>query len=475
MIRFTPHSCQIAAVVAMTLAASSLFATDPAPKPATPAPKAAHRAKAAPKPAAPLPKHIPNLPVMLEADGKLRFDFTEEKVVLDGGLQPFMLGMKSGTLLVQAQLPKNPYPSKRITFPRMLGTVVSRDGGSKWTPIPLKPGDNGVNIEGGIVQLRDGTILALDTYITPSGLGEAVGQLYTSHDEWRKVQGPKEVRFHMPGAIYPSKDDGGRPHEAMRLHRRIIELPNGDLITTVYGWLEGDAAPSTYEPRMIRSRTMLLRSTDRGLNWNLISTVAVGPRIGTESFGEPVLVRLSKGPHPGRLLCYLRTGRELYECYSDDEGKTWSPAKPRVFAGFDVNRTELWVDMFRSIRGKKDVPLDENNQDELRGSVVDPDVIELRSGLLVLAFGVRIPQQACWKDPRHPWNGNYLAISRDHGETWSNVIRMTSGVLTSHYMTVEETSQDNRIFVVYDLRESGTKSRRDTWGRFVTITEKPAR
>ncbi len=423
--------------------------------------------------AAELPKRVPNLPTMVEADGRLRFDFTEEKVVLDGGLQPFMLGMKSGVFLVQAQLPKNPYPSKRIAFPRLLGAVVSRDGGEIWTPIPLKSGDNGVNIEGGIVQLRDGTILALDTYITPGKRpGEAFGQLYTSNDEWRTVEGPKDVHFRLPGAIYPSKDDGGRPHEAQRLHRRILELPNGDLLTTCYGWLKGDATPSTYEPRMIRTRSLLLRSMDRGQNWRLVSTIAVNPKVGTEGFGEPVLVRLSKGPHPGRLLCYMRTGRELYECRSDDEGVTWSQPKPRVFANIAVNRTELWVDMFRNVQGRKAL-LDENNPDELRGSVVDPDVIELRSGLLVLAFGVRVPQQACWKDPRHPWNGNYLAVSRDHGETWPNVIRMTSGVLTTHYMAIEETLTDNRLFVVYDLRESGTKTRRDIFGRFVTLTVKP--
>jgi hypothetical protein len=68
--------------------------------------------------------------------------------------------------------------------------------------------------------------------------------------------------------------------------------------------------------------------------------------------------------------------------------------------------------------------------------VVDPDLIELRSGLLVAAFGVRVPQKLCWQHPEHPWNGNYLAFSYDHGATWKNVVRMTSGVLTTHYMAI---------------------------------------
>lgn len=32
------------------------------------------------------------------------------------------------------------------------------------TIFPLKEGDNGVNMEGGICQLRDGLIIALETY-----------------------------------------------------------------------------------------------------------------------------------------------------------------------------------------------------------------------------------------------------------------------------------------------------------------------
>ena len=449
-----------------------LTAAWPLAKPPTLAAAEASAPVVAPAPVAPK-KNTPNLPTMVEADGRLRLDFTEERLVLAGGLQPSMLVMKSGAIVVQGQLPEKPVDTARMHYPYALGTVVSRDGGATWTRQPLAPGDNGVNLEGGIVQLRDGTILALDTYVTKGRRdGEAFGQLYTSTDDWRTVSGPKDVPFALPGAIYPSKDDGGRPHEAQRLHRRILELPNGDLLTTYYGWQEGDATPSTYEPRMIKSRVFLARSTDGGQHWRLVSTVAVDSAVGTEGFGEPVIVRVSKGPHAGRLICQMRTGRELYEARSDDEGRTWTRARPRVFANLDVNRTELWVDMFRHLRGRSGKMLDEKNLEELPGAVVDPDLIELRSGLLMAAFGVRITQKGCWSEPRHPWNGNYLAFSRDHGDTWSNVVRMTSGVLTTHYMAIEETPTDNRLFVTYDLGGWSKGMNRDIYGRFVTITEK---
>jgi len=454
---FVKKSAALAAV--LPFAKSALSAAEPTAVGAPTAPVAPR-------------KFMPNLPSMVEADGRLRLDFTEEQLVLAGGLQPSMLCMKSGDIVVQGQTPEKPIPTERMHYPYALATVVSRDGAKTWTQIPLKPGDNGLNMEGGIVQLRDGTILSLDTYIIPGkGAGEAIGQLYTSRDDWRTVHGPQDASFDLPGSSYPSKDDGGRPHAAQRLHRRILELPNGDLLTTYYGWLDGDSTPSTYEPRMIKSRVLLARSRDRGQHWKLVSTVAVDPAVGTEGFGEPVIVRVSKGPKAGRLICQMRTGRELYESVSDDEGVTWTRARPRVFAGLDINRTELWVDMFRRVRGRKAL-LDEKNLEELPGAVVDPDLIELRGGLLVAAFGVRVTQKGCWSEPRHTWNGNYLAISRDHGETWSNVVRMTSGVLTTHYMAIEEMPTDNRIFVTYDLGGWSKGMNRDIFGRFVAVTEK---
>lgn len=419
-----------------------------------------------------LPKPAPNFPSTIEADGRLRLEFGPEQLVLPGGLQPSMLCTRSGAIILQAQIPEKPLPLPRMHYPYALGTVVSRDGAKTWQRIPLKPGENGLNMEGGIVQLRDGTIVSLDTYITPATQPEqGIGQLYSSKDEWRTVEGPRDVIFELPDMAFPSKDDGGRPHEAQRLHRRILELPNGDLLTTFYGWKKGDSTPCPYEPRMIKSRAMLARSSNRGEHWKFVSTIAVDPAVGTEGFGEPVIVRVSKGPNAGRLICHMRTGRELYEAISDDEGATWKKARAITIAGLDINRTELWVDMFRHLKGKKG-PLDENNLEELPGAVVDPDLIELRSGLLVAAFGIRITQKACWIEPRHPWNGNYLAFSRDHGLTWSNVVRMTSGVLTTHYMAIEELPTDNTIFVAYDLGGWSRGMNRDIFARSVKVTAK---
>jgi hypothetical protein len=330
-----------------------------------------------------------------------------------------------------------------------------------------------LNLEGGAIQLRDGIILALDTYITPGANPDrgGVGQRYRSSDDWRTLDGPTEAAFDLPGInFYGSTDDGGRPHAAQRLHRRIIEMPNGDLLTTLYGLMKGDDTPCTYMPRMKKTRVMAARSTDQGRHWKLLATIAVDPAVGTEGFDEPVLCRISQGENAGRLICLMRTGRELFESTSDDEGDTWSAPRPRVFAGLDVYRTELWVDQFRNLKDFKGKLLNEDNLDELRGAVVDPDLIELRSGILVAAFGVRVPQKLCWRYPQHSWNGNYLAFSRDHGRTWGHVIRMTSGVLTTHYMAIEETLTDNELFIAYDLGGWSKGMPRDVWGRSASLS-----
>lgn len=421
----------------------------------------------------PRPVHH-NTPETLVTDPRLHLEFGDERMILDDGLQPSMLCTRDGTLIVQSQLSGKPHPQPRIFYPYALKTVVSRDGGSSWTEFPLKPGDNGVNLEGGVAQLRDGTILALETYVTPGpGPGEGRGLLFSSHDDYRTLEGPVDITFDIPGAnFHGSSDDGGRPHAAMRLHRRILELPGGDLLTTLYGWLEGDNEPSGYTPTMKKTRVMLMRSTNRGRHWTLVATIAADPKVGTEGYDEPVLARVSKGRHQGRLICQMRTGRELRESFSDDEGKTWSPAQPRVFADLDVYRTDLWASLFRGF--KRNGKLIEENPNEFIGAVVDPDLIELRSGILVAAFGVRVPPRACWTIPRHPWNGNYLAFSLDQGDTWSHVVRLTSGIFTTHYMAIEETPRDNHLFVAYDFGHWRCKEGRYTYGRPVRVSQGPA-
>jgi hypothetical protein len=116
-------------------------------------------------------------------------------------------------------------------------------------------------------------------------------------------------------------------------------------------------------------------------------------------------------------------------------------------------------------------PLRPEGAHELKGAVVDPDLIDMRTGLLAAAFGIRIPQKACWPHYQHPWNGDYLAFSQDGGSTWPNVVRMTSGIPTTHYMALDQTPTDNDIYVTYDYGFWG-QPKRYIYGRYVRVTAK---
>ncbi len=410
-----------------------------------------------------------NKPVTVLTDNRLQFEYGKERMIWEDGLQPSMLITRSNTIVVQAQNRNKPQPQERIYYPFAVDTVLSRDKGNTWQKLPLLPGKNDINIEGGIIQLKDGTILGLETYVTPGSkpdTGETL--MFYSNDDMKTVKGPVTATFEIPDAnFYASSDDGGRPHVAMRLHRRIIELPNGDLMTTIYGWQKGDKSPSDYEVRMIKTRVMVFRSSNKGRHWKYVSSITTVPQTQTEGFGEPVLNRVNKGKHAGRLICFIRTGRELFKAVSDNEGKTWYAPEPIQFADRDVYATEKWRDMFKDVKRKGQLVTESSV--EIIGAVVDPDLCVLRSGLLVAAFGIRIPAKACWQKYDHPWNGNYIAVSSDGGDTWGNVQQLTSGIPTTHYMAIEEMKEDNTVFVVYDWGWWGYKEGRYTYGRPVTI------
>ena len=59
------------------------------------------------------------------------------------------------------------------------------------------------------VQLKDGTILVLETYVTPGeSPGQGRGLLYVSDDDYRTLQGPLDVTFNLPGANFHGSTGG---------------------------------------------------------------------------------------------------------------------------------------------------------------------------------------------------------------------------------------------------------------------------
>ena len=117
---------------------------------------------------------------------------------------------------------------------------------------------------------------------------------------------------------------------------------------------------------------------------------------------------------------------------------------PVVFSGIDIHDTTSWKQFVNTEDAwVKKYPV-------AAGALVDPDLVELQNGILACAVGVRIPEKACFRDPTCPRNGNYLAFSRDGGQTWSHVVQLTSGVWTTHYMGICQV-RPNQLYVTYDL------------------------
>jgi len=358
----------------------------------------------------------------------LKITIGPEVKILPEGLQPFMFLSRQGTLVVQAQLPT----TEDKEFPGRWGTVRSTDGGRSWQNwAPAKEQGEGPFIEGSVGQLKDGTILILEWVARgPKADGNFIGKVWESKDEWKTISGPFEAKFYLPEGK-GGFDDGGKPVDGLFIHRTLMEMPDGSLLATAYGWFKEDTVPSSYMKNMDKFRSLLLRSKDRGRNWSLVSTIAVDHTMGEEGFNEPVLIRLSQGKHKGRFIVLLRTGSNkakwpnpLYQTESDDDGKTWIKPHPLVFDG------------------------------------VNPDLIEMKNGILVAGFGWRtkesrekVPQG----QPRRlgQEHGNYVAFSLDQGATWTHVTRVTQEPTTA-YVTVREL-RPNQLFLVYDIG--------DGWGR----------
>jgi hypothetical protein len=350
----------------------------------------------------------------------LRIEVGPECQVVSGGLQPFLFRSARGTLVLQAQLPypaSYALPPKNI-FPGLPGTVVSRDSGTTWQSWQPGP-DQGLGpvIEGAIVQLDVDHIRIFDWIADgPTPDGAFTGVWWETTDEWRTVRGPWPCRIDLPQAK-GGYDDGGRPYSGVTFHRTVLALPGGELLATIYCWFHEDQLPSSYEAKMNRFRCVLLRSADAGETWRYAATIADDVAIGEEGFDEPVMIRLARGPHAGRLICLMRTGNRtspLYQSESDDAGATWTA--PRAL----------------SLRG------------------VDPDLIEMADGTLACSFGYR-PLTT----PMVPDHGNYVAFSTDSGATWGHVTHLPiephGGTDRSTCYTGLREVEPGRLLVVFDI------------------------
>jgi hypothetical protein len=195
-------------------------------------------------------------------------------------------------------------------------------------------------------------------------------------------------------------------------------------MVTMYGNFLGDNIPAAGYPeelRMLKCRTVVVFSADRGRSWgkpitvgydrqlargadpdSSVQTTATAPAVTQEGFNEADLVRAADGT----IVCAMRSGGRigvrkapifptpLYFSRSQDEGKTWTPPVPIADRG------------------------------------VCPYLVTLHNGVIVCAYA-------------RP--GSWLIFSADNGESWQGAFQFAA---SDSYCNLVEVAPE-KIFVVY--------------------------
>ena len=278
--------------------------------------------------------------------------------------------------------------------PLALGNRRSRDGGRTWT----KAEALGVCT----YQFPDGEIISAGCNTKKLGEGVFEATMMRSTDGGKTFKS-EPARLNIPQGTGGTGDDG-KYYEGPTVDHAIVPLRDGSLLMAMYGYFKTDTVVSPAFPpkwKFYKYRTWVMRSTDRGRNWDYRATVAYDPAVGSESFCEPDLLRLPDGD----ILCFMRTGgcawpkyiTPLYMNVSKDDGKIWSKPAPILDRG-------VW-----------------------------PSACRMQSGALAVASG-------------RP--DDWLALSRDEGKTWSSLCFSRGGCTTS-YNGIAEVAP-GKLLVVYD-------------------------
>lgn len=185
----------------------------------------------------------------------------------------------------------------------------------------------------------------------------------------------------------------------MEFDRSVLLEPDGSLLATIYGRLEGDE----------RFRCVLIRSLDDGATWDYVSTIAYEPSVGKEGFCEPVMARVKDGS----LLVVMRTGGydPIHQTRSIDDGATWeAPTNLGVLS-------------------------------------VDPDLCLMRNGVLACSFGRPTVQLMFSLDGSgHEWTAPQTIYSGPRVDGREN---------STCYTGLRQVA-DDRLLLVYDTNSPGS-------------------
>ncbi len=152
-----------------------------------------------------------------------------------------------------------------------------------------------------ILQLRHGTIIAVDGPGNLPADGPGKRHVRVSTDDWKTVES-----FSAPIDIPLGKHFWSQP-------TGMCELEDGTLLLPLYGWMHGDQVRENnpmfpIADEAYKTRVILTKSTDRGRSWRYFSTICNHPEFGREGANETTIIQLPTGD----LFAAMRTGLHGY-------------------------------------------------------------------------------------------------------------------------------------------------------------------
>jgi hypothetical protein len=148
-------------------------------------------------------------------------------------------------------------------------------------------------------QLGDGTIM---TCSGPGVVNKGQGTMRVrmSADKWKTTE-TLEAPVNIPSG------------KRFWTYGGLIELSDGSLLTSLYGWFDGDQVREDnplfpIADEAYKTRVIAIRSTDRGKSWEYLSTICYHPEKGREGANEATMIRLPTGD----LFVAMRTGLHGY-------------------------------------------------------------------------------------------------------------------------------------------------------------------
>jgi len=194
-----------------------------------------------------------------------------------------------------------------------------------------------------IVQLKDGTILMNHLVNSFHGRKGILTDFGSQSEELLRAKGTEGTWISRSTDNGHTWDAGYKvnagPMRWVMPADSILELPNGTLLMAVLGQLHTRRERKDQEP----IRSVLLRSDNKGLDWEHWSTIAFDPA-EIISFDEPALGRNKDGV----LVCMMRTehlprGRHqnMWVAYSYNDGESWTRPEATNIWGYPADLTLL--------------------------------------------------------------------------------------------------------------------------------------